>query len=242
MADNWVPAHKMLGEREAYLGFALILWIGILTGFVPEVATEGFNYPVIVHLHAMTFGGWLILLTTQCLFIRSNRRDLHRKLGIAAAVLAAAMLIIGSLTALTMDRIHFAEDGKPPIFASVQFADLIVFAILIPAGFALRKRAQLHKTLMMLASIALSVAGFARGFGSLIAPLFPPGKVQFYEHIYGGTDLVMLAFVVYHAASRRTLNPALVLGCLLIVALHVTATQLYFWQGWIEISRRIVGV
>lgn len=242
MADNWVPMHRVLGEREVYLGFTLILWTGILTGFVPEVATEGFNYPLIVHLHAMAFGGWLIFLTTQCLLIRSNRRDLHRKLGIAGAVLAVAMLIIGSQTALTMDRIHFAENGKPPIFASVQFADLIAFAILIPAGLALRKRPQLHKTLMMLASISLCVAGFARGAGRLIAPLFPPGKVQFYEHIYGGTDLVMLAFLIYHAASRRTLNPALLVGCALIVALHVTATQLYFWDGWIEISRRLVGV
>jgi hypothetical protein len=242
MSDNWVPTHKAIGDREVYLGFALILWAGVLTGFVPEIADEGFKYPLIVHLHAMTFGGWLILLTTQCLLIRSNRRDLHRKLGIAAMVLAAAMLIVGPLTALTMDRIHFAENGKPPIFASVQFADLIVFAILIPAGFGLRKRAQLHKTLMMLASISLSVAGFARGAGRLIAPLFPQGELQFYEHIYGGTDLVMLAFVIYHAASRRTLNPALVLGCALIVALHVAAIQLYFWEGWIEISRRIVGV
>lgn len=134
MADTWVPARKAIGEREAYLGFTLILWAGVLTGFVPEVATEGFNHPLIVHLHAMAFGGWLILLTTQCLLIRSNRRDLHRKLGIAAMVLAVAMLIIGAQTALTMDRIHFAENGRPPVFASIQFADLIVFAILIPAA------------------------------------------------------------------------------------------------------------
>lgn len=51
-----------------------------------------------------------------------------------------------------------------------------------------------------------------------------------------------LAFLIYHAASRRTLNPALVLGSVLIVAFHVGATLLYFWEGWIEISRRIVGV
>lgn len=242
MAIEWMPSRKAIGDREAYLGFALLLWLGVLTGFVPEIAEEGFNYPLIVHVHALAFGGWLSLLTVQCLLIRSNRRDLHRKLGIAGAVLAAAMLIIGPETARVMDRIHYAENGKPPIFLSVQLADLITFAGLVGVGVALRKRAQLHKTMIMLASITLTVAGFARGLGPLIAPLFPPGPVQFYEHIYGGTDLVLLAFVIYHAASRKTLSMALLLGCASIVALHLIATQLYFWEGWKAISMRIVGV
>ena len=240
--ENWVPSRKAIGDREAYLGFTLILWIGILTGFVPEIAAEGFGYPLIVHVHAMAFGGWLIFLTAQCLLIRSDRRDLHRKLGIFGAILAVAMLVIGPATAITMDRIHFAENGRPPIFLSVQLADLFAFAGLVATGLLLRHRAQTHKTMMMLASISLSVAGFARGLGTLIAPLIPPGELQIYEHIYGGTDLVMLAFLLYHSVSRRSLSRALLIGTAAIVTLHVTATQLYFWDGWKEIASRIVGV
>lgn len=242
MATDWMPSRNAIGDREAYLGFTLLIWLGILTGFLPEIAEEGFHYPLIVHVHAMAFGGWLTLLTVQCWLIRSNCRDLHRRLGIFGAVLAVAVVIIGPETALVMDRIYYAENGKPPIFLSVQLADLIALAGLIAVGLALRKRAQLHKTMIMLATIALSVAGFARGLGKLIAPLFPQGPVQFYEHIYGGTDLMMLAFVIYHAASRRTLSPALLLGSASIVALHLLATQLYFWEGWKEISMQIVGV
>lgn len=236
-----MPTRKAIGDREAYLGFTIIIWIGILTGFVPETLAEGFNYPAIVHLHALVFVGWLVLLTVQCLLIRSNRQDLHRKLGIFGAVMAVAVLVIGPETALVMDRLHHAENGKPPIFLSVQMADLVAFAGLMGAGLMLRKRAQLHKTLVLLATICLSVAGFARGAGRLLAELFPQGPVQFYEHIYGGTDILMLALGIYQIAHRRTPNPAFFLGCTWIVALHVAAVKLYFWPDWQDISLRIIG-
>ena len=45
MAIDWMPSRNAIGDREAYLGFTLIIWLGILTGFVPEIADEGFNFP-----------------------------------------------------------------------------------------------------------------------------------------------------------------------------------------------------
>lgn len=241
MTVDLALARKGIGDREVYLGLSLAIWGGILTGFVPEIATEGFDFPWIVHLHAVVFMGWLVLLTVQCLLIGTDRRDLHRQLGIGGAILAAVMLVVGPETALMTDRIKHAQDGGPIPFIAIQMADMISFAVLTGAGLLLRRRAQLHKTLLLLATISLSVAGFARGFGNLVAPLFPGGPIQFYAHIYSGTDLLILALGCYQILYRRTWNPAYLLGSALIVALHLTAVTLYFWPAWKEISLRLIG-
>jgi len=55
---------------------------------IKHIKTQAPAYPSIVHVHAAAFVGWLVLLTSQILLIRSARVDLHRKLGIAGVVLA----------------------------------------------------------------------------------------------------------------------------------------------------------
>src|ERR1700761_1770669 len=76
-------------DRNFFLVYVVLIWVGILSGFVPQVIkhinTHAPAYPPIVHIHAVVFVGWLVLLTSQVLLIRSARLHLHRALGIAGA-------------------------------------------------------------------------------------------------------------------------------------------------------------
>lgn len=100
-------------DRNFFLTYVVLLWFGILGGFVPEivqhVARHKPPFPLIVHVHGVVFVGWLVLLTTQVLLIRRRRADLHRKLGIAAMGLAALMVIVGPATAFYMQRYQGAR-------------------------------------------------------------------------------------------------------------------------------------
>jgi hypothetical protein len=64
----------------------------VLSGFGTDsfhhLRKYGLDYPLIVHFHAVAFVGWLSLFTAQVLLIRTARADIHRRLGVAGAVLA----------------------------------------------------------------------------------------------------------------------------------------------------------
>src|ERR1700754_3722407 len=90
MAMGRFPARRG-ADRNAFLVFVGLVWIGVLSGFgtdsVSHVLAHGLDYPLIVHLHAVTFVSWLMLFTAQVALIRHGRADIHRKLGVAGAAL-----------------------------------------------------------------------------------------------------------------------------------------------------------
>jgi hypothetical protein len=156
--------------------FTALVWVGVLSGFGTDsfnhVSKYGLDYPLIVHFHAVAFVGWLILFTVQVALIRSSRADIHRRLGIAGAVLAAVMVVLGPATALVVDAARFAATGRTPEFLAVQLTDILAFAGLTAAGLLMRGTSAAHKRLMLLGLIYISDAGFARLLnGAMAAPL-----------------------------------------------------------------------
>jgi hypothetical protein len=52
----------------------------------------------LVHVHGAVMTGWVALFLTQTLLVSARRVDLHRKLGIAGAALAAIVVALGVYT------------------------------------------------------------------------------------------------------------------------------------------------
>lgn len=107
---------------------------GFGTDLFHHLKKYGLDYPLIVHFHAVAFVGWLVLFTVQVALIRSARADIHRRLGMAGAVLAALMVVLGPATALVVDASRFAATGRTPEFLAVQLTDILAFAGLTSAG------------------------------------------------------------------------------------------------------------
>jgi hypothetical protein len=124
-----------------------------------------------VHVHALIFVGWLVLLTAQLLLIRNGRLDIHRRLGMAAAWLIPVMVVVALATAWTVQRQAALLPGPhDPQFISINFTDMLGFATLAVAGFALRRDPSAHKRLIILSTLYLSTAGFARLWLLTIGP------------------------------------------------------------------------
>ena len=119
--------------------------------------------PTLVRLHAAVSTVWTVLLIVQTRLIAANRTRLHRRLGIAGAVTAAAVVGLGWVVAVgAMGR--GINAGEPGATMAVRFfilpvQELVVFAILVGAALCLRKRADYHKRLMLLGTIALDSGG-----------------------------------------------------------------------------------
>ena len=78
---SFAPYHAR--DRAFFLVFAALAWIAVIMGFGPEVDGQLKGRapfpPLIVHVHAVIFVGWLVLFTAQVWLISKRRPDIHRR-------------------------------------------------------------------------------------------------------------------------------------------------------------------
>jgi len=222
-----------------------LVWVGVLSGFGTDrfnhLRKYGLDYPLIVHFHAVAFVGWLVLFTVQVTLIRNARADIHRRLGIAGAVLAAMMVVLGPATALVVDAARFAATGRTPEFLAVQLTDILAFAGLTASGLLMRGIPSAHKRLMLLRLIYISDAGFARFLNGTMAAPLAHGVWDRIAGLYLGSDLLMLGLGVYDLATRGRLHPAYIGGVAWTIALQFTALVLLGNPTWKALSVRLIG-
>jgi uncharacterized membrane protein len=243
-SGGFSPNHPW--DRNFFLVYAALIWLGILSGFGPEVAkhiqTHAKPYPPIVHLHAAVFMGWLVLFSGQVLLIRARRLDLHRTLGWVMLGVAAAMAVLGPATALVADHGKIGTPDADPAFLAIQFTDIAAFVGLLGAAVLLRDRAAAHKRLTLLATIYISDAGFARWLGDGLHGLFGDGAGSYWASAYLGTAVLMLGIGVYDLATRRRLHPAWLAGLAWAAAMEATALTLYFSPAWKPVAARLIAM
>jgi hypothetical protein len=232
-------------DRNFFLTYVVLIWIGILGGFVPEIVSHIAKhkppFPLIIHVHGVVFVGWLLMLTAQVLLIRRRRPDLHRTLGIAAMGLATLMVVIGPATAIYMQRYHWGTPESDPPFLAIQLTDIIAFAGLALAAFALRHESSAHKRLILLATLYISDAGFARLFGDGVHGIAGDGFWPFLAEAYLANDVLAVGIGVYDFVTRRQLQPAYVAGMAWTFALQLTASALYHAPAWKPVALALIG-
>lgn len=130
----------------------------VLAGFGPVflgVATGSRSMSGLVQVHTIVFASWLVLFIVQSFLIKNRAVNLHRRLGMVTAGIAMAVLIVGYMTAIAGARRGFDLGGKADGFAYAVFplGDLVSFALLVSLGVIFRRRPEVHKRLMLLATI-----------------------------------------------------------------------------------------
>lgn len=233
-------------DRDFFILFVALIWLGILMGFVPEIAAHirmhKPAYPLVVHIHAAAFVGWLCLLTTQVALIRGGRVDIHRKLGIFGAVLASTMMVLGLATSVIVDRRHFGTPDNDPQFLAIQLADLLNFGVMAGAAIAWRKISSAHKRLILLATIFIANAGFSRWWGDPIAKIVGSGLWQDWMVFFLADALLVALIGAYDLITRRRLHPAFVAGAAFGLSVEVIAVWFYTSPWWKPVSIKLLGL
>src|SRR5262249_16855541 len=151
-----------------FAGFARTYYLKIYTGAPP--------LSPLLHLHGIVFTSWILLFVLQTTLVAAHRVHTHRRLGLATLPLAAAMIFVGVVTVTTGLRLGHNASGAPDsvAFLAVPLGDMLIFAILIGFGVYYRQRKDVHKRLMLLATLSLLTAPLGRlpmVGGTLAVPL-----------------------------------------------------------------------
>ena len=155
-------------------GFGFSTYVRLYLG---DPRFGGPTLPTLLRFHAAVATAWTVLLIVQARLIAGHRTRLHRRLGIAGGVLAAALVGLGWAVAVNATR-RLVNEGGPGATLALQFLivpcqELVVFTTLVGAALWLRKRPDYHKRLILLGTLALIPAATTRPFipGSLAGTL-----------------------------------------------------------------------
>jgi hypothetical protein len=239
MAVSAAAVRTRRRTRRFYAGMAVAMVLTVFVGFSRSYFLKGwFGTPELsrlLHFHGLVFTTWTLFFLSQTILVASGRTYLHRRMGVAGAMLAALVVIVGTTVAIT--RLRTGVSPLPGIPASAFFAipffDMVVFAILVSTAVYLRRRLEAHKRLMTLSMITLLPAPIAR---MSFLPL-PPGPPTFFAL----ADLFIVAMLVYDLTTRRKIHPATIWGGLLVVASQPLRLIIAGTPAWSVFARWLAG-
>ena len=218
-------------ERLFYIGMVVAIVITVFAGFSrtfylrPYFQTQTL-IPLLI-LHGVVFSSWIVLLVTQTTLVATKRMRTHMRLGIAGGLLASLMILIGTVTAIVRAKGPSPVPGVNPLsFLTIPLGDMLVFASLVGAAFYFRRRADTHKRLMLLATIAILPAAVAR---------LPFAFIQQYGPLafFGLSDLFIVPCLIYDFVTRGRPHRATVLGGALIVVSHPLRLVIGSTHAWV---------
>jgi hypothetical protein len=227
-------------ERLFYGGMGLFVLLCVLAGFAQSwflrgVTGHGPPLPLLVHVHGAVFLSWVLLFVAQGALISARAHRWHRRLGFASIALAAAIVVLGVLVSLGQYRRGSGPPGIDPLsWLAVPLIDMLFFAGLVAAGVAWRGRPQVHKRLMLVATLLFLQAALGR-----FQP-FPPGFLN-------GEGMTLVAFapafalVAWDLAQRGRVHPATIAGIAALGTEQLLRIAVWETEGWKAVARGIVG-
>jgi hypothetical protein len=225
-------------DHRLYTWVAVLIPIIVLAGFARTYYLKSlFGTPalpgLLVHLHGIVMTSWVILFVAQIWLVEARRTKVHQRLGVLGAILAALVLFVGFVTAISAAA-RGASPGPPPLqFLVIPLGDLLVFAILVGTALYFRRRLQIHKRLMLLAAL------------SLLPPAIARIPLQFIQTggplvFFGLSDLCVLACVVFDTVKSRRLHPVFLWGTLLIIVSQPLRLMLAGTDAWMRFASWLV--
>jgi hypothetical protein len=188
--------------------------------------------PLVLYIHAIVFPGWVVFFIAQSALIRSHNVRVHRRLGWFGVGLAVAIVVLGVLTATSMDR--FAIQQKVPVnaaaFLIVQLMDIACFAVPFALAIYWRKKPEFHRRLVLIASCALTDAAFGR---------FP--ALPFIFSPVGVDALICLGVIRDFIVERRVHKVYLyALPILIVCQIVAMETFVHASPWWVHVANGIL--
>ena len=222
---------RPVSRDRFFVGMAWVLLAVNVVGFAPSYflkpLVESPVLPLRTHLHGVLFTSWLVLFVVQTTLVARGDVRLHRKLGVAGAVLAGLMVASG-LTILYFRALEYTgTPGSMAGTATVVWGNLALLALFsgfVATGIAMRRSPDVHKRLMLLASLSMMPQSLGRigrstVFQSSGLPL--PGEIVV---AVGGLVALMGAMVLHDlVVDGRPHRVTLVGVPLLFVSIVVSA-------------------
>lgn len=166
-------------DRWIYVFTVALFFAIVFAGFIPDslekiAAVDAGSrppFPLVMHLHAVLMASYLSLLMTQTWLAATGKLRLHMQLGVAAAAIVPALVVVGLVLVQTIyHETWAAAQAAAPVAREkleavllrkenillVQIRMSVLFPTFIAIGLLARRTdAGLHKRMMILATVVV---------------------------------------------------------------------------------------
>jgi hypothetical protein len=232
----------------------------VLAGFIPDSlmkieavqAGERAPFPLVLHVHAVLMGSFLLLLLAQAWQMATGRSAQHMRLGMVAMVLAPALVVVGFILAPTMYHMLWeAAQAAPPDKRQGMLGELsvredilllqlrvgILFSVFLTIGLNARGRnAGMHKRMMFLATAMALPAGIDRIPWLLHSMPASPLSPDLY------TLLAIAPMFIWDVLRNRSVHPAYVIWLAVNIPFAFAVHGLWDTPVWHQTARQLMGV
>jgi hypothetical protein len=238
------------GERFYVRMAALCLAVAVI-GFLPSYWSPMVRGTLAVsplaHVHAVLFFGWMAFFVGQASLVASGRLVRHREMGVAGVALATAMVLVGLGMAIHSMKLREAagQGDLARAFASVPVTGILMFAVLVAAALLATRRPEVHKRLLLVASVSLLQAGAGRWFVYFLAPPRaaggvgpapqPPVTVTVMPGLL--VDLLIVAGMIHDRRTRGRVHPVYWMAGGAVLAVQLLRVPLSTTHGWDQVAR-----
>ncbi len=215
-----ISGERVRGRSKYFLGVAVLLLALVLTGFGRTFfARPFFEVPPIpwyLFVHGFVLACWFVLLFAQTVLVAARRTDLHRRLGVLGGVVAVALVgmslvaVLGFPAHVKANILSIDETFPVDVVRTVVWTDLaslLIFSTFVGTALYWRRRSDVHKRLMLLASMAILGPAVARIISLLAPPLVLGAAIQ----VLAGIGLP-LTVVLYDLVATRRVHRTTVVG------------------------------
>ncbi|MEJ1965671.1 MAG: hypothetical protein WDO56_30610 [Gammaproteobacteria bacterium] len=217
-------------RRDSIFFGAMAAWLAVtvFVGFAPTfyLRSHSGDLPTLsplLTMHGLLFSAWMLLYPAQTALVAAGRMRWHRQIGIAGAVLAASMVLLGTAVQIAHTR-RLVLDGSyannslvEDLGLSLGLLDILVFLAFVSTAIWCRRRPAQHKRLILLATLALIGPAVVKIPG---ITAFPPLAVVLSPLI----PVIPLMF--YDLLSCRKILPVTLWGVGISIGYHILAVAL----------------
>jgi hypothetical protein len=226
-------------EHRLFLWAAILIALVTFAGFARTYFLRGaFHSPelsVFLHAHGAVMTSWIVLYLVQAILVTRRRVGLHRRLGYLGAGVAVLVVVMGCaatiLAAARELRLHSQLVNLQLSILGLELAQMALFGGFVATAIMLRSRTDMHKRLMLLATLCMMPNPEIR-----IAPFLTSnlGVVVFW-----GVQVVLV--VLLDAVLNRRLHRAFAGCALAAIAVLYAVSYGANTAAWRQFAGHILG-
>lgn len=244
------PASDLAAKGQwFFFGMALASLTVCFAGFFPTylapLSAGTFTRPPLVHLHGLSMAAWMLLFALQTWLAATGRLGNHRRWGMLGPALATAGLLLLITTMTVGFNVAEQLDGEAAVRlrtgAIGNIPTGVLFAALVAAGVAQTHRPEIHKRLMLLATIVALEPAFGRIIRSYLfgvtqtmeVPTMTPQQLMIM--IVGAIlalEALVFVLIAHDWRTRGRPHPVSLVGAIMIVPSLLVVLPLGGTDAW----------
>ena len=224
-------SRSLQSERLFYViaaaGILVISAIGFRSFYIQG---RGFGGNPLTHqivplilIHALAMSSWVILFFVQSALVLAGNRRLHMVLGPIGGLLAVAVVFLGSAMAILSAHFNpraYEMFGGPRFFLVEMLTEILLFGVLVGIAIARRNRPEVHRPLMLLATVVILSGALAR------CPLISDLAAAPPLYAYGPVLIFGAVLFCLHWAMTKVANRWYLVGYVAITATFLVSIPL----------------